>query len=536
MALKTPSTRHDPSLAVADGISALCRRRDIEPSKIRYFAHGTTLAVNTLVERNGAKTGALLTRGFTDTLELRRLRLPKANDFFVPRPVPLVARRHVRPVDERMLSDGTVRTPVRRDDVEAQVRQLLDDGIETVAVCFLHAHRNPAHERLARQWIAESFPDLDVCASSDIWPQQREYERSLISVINAYAGGRMKRYLARLQRRTADLGMTCRVFATKSNGGVTTAARAAQRPVETLLSGPAAGVIGAWHVARAIGESKVLAVDMGGTSVDISIIDGGIGYATENTVGGFPVVMPAVDVSAVGAGGGSIAWTDAEGVLKVGPESAGAVPGPACYGRGGVRPAVTDAYVTAGIVDSGGLLGGEMALDRSLAHGAIDSLAQVLGFSRAETADAILQVTTASIYAQLLPQAARRGVDIADFSLLAYGAAGPTQVFMLAREIDIRRVIVPPSPGLLCALGCLVADFRADFVQSVWRDAAQLPDGELQEVYLRLEREARDWLAEQDVGAERVHVLYSADLCHIGQSWEVNVAFPPHRPGRADRG
>ena len=525
-ALKTPSTRQDPSLAVANGIEELRRRHGIDPADVRYFAHGTTLAVNTLLERNGAKAGVLMTRGFTDTLELRRLRLSKANDFFVPKPVSLVPRRHVRPIRERMRADGSVHTAITREDVEAQVAGLAADGIETLAVCFLHAHQNPEHERLAKAWIEERFPEIYVCTSSEIWPQQREYERSLISVINAYVGGRMKTYFHTLEQRTRDLGMSCRVFSTKSNGGVMGVASAAERPVETLLSGPASGVIGAHYVARMIGDPNIVTVDMGGTSVDVSIIENEIRYATENTVGDFPVIMPAVDVSAVGAGGGSIAWTDAEGVLKVGPESAGAVPGPACYGRGGKRPTVTDAYLTAGIVAPESFLGGEMTLDRDAAHTAIDAVANALGFTRAETADAILQVTTANIYAELLPQMARRGVDTSGFSMVAYGAAGPTQVFMLARELNMRRVIVPPSPGILCALGCLVADFRADFVQSIWREADAFPDDELREIYTRLEQQARAWLADQEVELDQVSIARSADLCYVGQSYEVNVPFP----------
>ena len=535
IALKTPSTPEDPSLAVANGIAEFTGRHGVDPADIRYFAHGTTLAVNTLLERNGARTGVLMTRGFTDTLELRRLRLPKANDFFVPKPVPLVPRRLVRAVDERMLSNGEVRHPVRRDDVEAQVRFLLDEGVETVAVCFLHAHRNPQHEWLASRWIAESFPRLYVTTSSQVWPQQREYERSLICVINAYVGDRMKTYFTTLEKRTADLGMTCRVFSTKSNGGVMSAASAARRPVETLLSGPASGVIGAHHVATAIGDEDVVTLDMGGTSVDVSIVHGSIGHATDNTIGDIPVIMPAVDVSAVGAGGGSVAWTDAEGVLKVGPESAGASPGPACYGKGGTRPTVTDAYLTAGIIAAKSFLDGTMELEDARAHAAIETLAPVLGRTRNETADAILQVTTANIYSQLMPQMARRGIDTAGFSLLAYGAAGPTQAFMLARELDMRRIIVPPSPGTLCALGCLAADFRADFVQSVWRDLDACPDDELRDIFGRLESEAGEWLAEQDVGMKEVHVLRSADLCHVGQSYEVNVPFPDTRDfGAAD--
>jgi N-methylhydantoinase A len=303
-------------------------------------------------------------------------------------------------------------------------------------------------------------------------------------------------------------------------------ASAADRPVETLLSGPASGVIGAAYIGRLIGDTRLVTIDMGGTSVDVSIVQDEIRYATENTIGDFPVIMPAVDVSAIGAGGGSIAWTDAEGVLKVGPESAGADPGPACYGRGGTRPAVTDAYLVAGIIAPDKFLGGEMTLDRQAAERAIDGIGAVLGLGRRETADAILQVTTSNIYAELLPQIARRGVEASDFSLIAYGAAGPTQTFMLARELNMRRVIVPPSPGILCALGCLVADMRADFVQSIWHEADDLADHEIQAIYARLEERARAWLDEQNVDLDQVYLLRSADACFVGQSYEVNVPFP----------
>jgi N-methylhydantoinase A len=525
-ALKIPSTRADPSDAVIAGIDALRARFGIEPSDIRYFAHGTTLGVNTLLERNGAEGGALMTEGFTDTLELRRLRLPKANDFFVAKPRALVPRRRVKPIRERLLANGNVLTPIERDDVLARVRELLEDGIETLAVSFLHAHRNPRHERLAKGWIEEEFPELYVCASSEIWPQQREYERSLISVINAYVGNRLRSYFRALESRLTDIGMTCRVFSTKSNGGVMSVASAAASPVETLLSGPASGVIGAAYVGKLMGDSRLVTLDMGGTSVDVSIVYDGLRYSSENTIGDFPVIMPAVDVSAVGAGGGSIAWTDAEGVLKVGPESAGADPGPACYGRGGTRPTVTDAYLCAGIIAPDKFLGGEMTLHASAAEQVIDEIGTKLELDRKQSADAILQVTTANIFAELLPQLARRGVDSRELSIMAYGAAGPTHVFMLARDLNVRRVIVPPSPGILCALGCLVADVRADFVQSIWRTAEDMGDDELEGIFADLDEQARTWLESQAVELDQVHVLRSADMCYVGQSYEVNVAFP----------
>lgn len=526
IALKTPSTPDDPARAVAAGIEALEARHGIDTAAIRYFAHGTTLALNTLLERTGARVGVLMTRGFTDTLELRRLRLSRANDFFVPKPVSPVPRRRVRPIDERLHPDGRVRTAPRREDVQEQLRALLAEGIDTLAICFLHAHRNPAHERLVRDWIRESAPGLPVCASSDVWPQQREYERAAVTVVNAYVAPRMGAYFERLERLCRRLAMPCRPLATKSNGGVMSLAAAAARPVETLLSGPASGVVAAHRLAGLAGTENIVTFDMGGTSADMSVVEGALRSSGETAVGDVPIVVPAIDICALGAGGGSIARVDAEGVLKVGPRSAGASPGPACYGRGGREATVTDAWLAAGILAPAGLLGGEMALDRRAGGRAIDTLAGPLGVARHRAADAVLQVAVAGIYAELLPQLARRGSDADGFALFAYGAAGPTAAFMLAREAEIGRVIVPPAPGLLCALGCLLSDLRADFVASVWRETATLPADELRAIFARLEAEARAWLAEQKVVLERVYLLRSADLCYVGQSFEVNVPFP----------
>ncbi len=526
VALKVASVREEPENAIVTGLKTLQDRHGIDPSRIAYFSHGTTLGVNTLLERNGAEVGLITTKGFRDILELRRLRLPKANDLFAPRPHALIPRRRVVEVEERLLQDGQVLKPIEREQVEAAARALIESGVTNIAVCFLHAYRHDRHERQAKAWIEETFPGVYVITSCEIWPQQREYERCLVSVINGYIGARMRTYFDTLARKTAALGMECRIFSTKSNGGVMSVEAAAERPVETLLSGPASGVIGAAFIGRVIGDEKLITIDMGGTSVDIAVITGEVPYSNENTVGDFPVLLPAVDVSAIGAGGGSIAWLDAEGVLKVGPRSAGARPGPACYGRGGEQPTVTDAYAALGICSPDGLLGGEMKLDIEKARVALKKVGDRLGKSVEETADAILQVATANIYAELVPQLARRGVDAAEYSLLAYGAAGPTHVFMLAREINVRRVLVPPTPGLLCAMGCLVADLRADFVRSLWQESRDFTDVGLQETYVALETEARAWLERQHVDVKQVYLIRSADLCYSGQSFEVNVVFP----------
>ena len=531
--LKTPSTPQ-PERAVVEGLHEYRARHGIEPGGIEYFSHGTTLAVNTLLEHRGATGGLLTTAGFRDMLELRRLRLDQPNNLFAHRPHVLIPRRLVREVRERMRHDGRIAIPIARADVEAGASALVEQGVETITVAFLHAHRNDAHERLAKGWIEALFPGLYVCTSAEIWPQQREFERALAAVMNAYVGARMKTYFDTLRHEVDALGVSCRIFSTKSNGGVMSVEAAARRPVETLLSGPAAGVIGAAYVGRRMGVHRLVTLDMGGTSVDVSVVDGELSYSTENTIGDYPVIMPAVDISAIGAGGGSVAWTDAEGVLKVGPRSAGAVPGPACYGRGGEDATVTDAYLQVGIIRSDAFLGGEMPLAPERADAALSRLGSTLDLDATEAADAVLQVASANIYAALVPQLARRGVDGADFALLAYGAAGPTHAFMLARELDFQRVIVPPAPGTLCALGCIAADFRADFVASVWRECSALGGRELRAIYERLEADALGWLAEQRVDLDEVYLLRSGDLCYSGQSYELGVALPVQETAELD--
>jgi N-methylhydantoinase A len=522
-ALKTSSTADAPDEAIVNGLVAMRSRFGVEPSRIDYFSHGTTLAVNTLLQRNGAAVGVLTTRGFRDTLELRRLRLPKSNDYFVPKPRSLVPRRHVHEIDERLLSDGSVLIAIDKAQVEEAARALHAEGIRSIAVCFLHSFRNEMHERSAKGWIEALYPDVYVCTSSEIWPQQREYERFLISVINGHVGARMTRYFAALSERLVGLGLNARAFSTKSNGGVMSLEAAAARPVETLLSGPASGVIGAAYVGKLIGEKRLITLDMGGTSTDISVVDGEVSYSSDNTIGDFPVIMPAVDVSAIGAGGGSIAWINPEGVLKVGPHSAGAVPGPVCYGRGGVDPTVTDAYVTAGLCSPHNFLGGEMRVDGEAAASTIRTLANRMGLNAFETADAILRITTANIYAGLVPQIARRGVDVSDCALFLYGAAGPTHGFMVAREMGFGKVIVPPTPGLLCALGCLVADLRADFVRTVTHPLDAMDDEALRALYGDLARQARAWMEREAVVLDQVFTICSADMSYAGQSFELNV-------------
>ncbi len=522
---KQPSRPDRPAQAILDGLEALLRRERIAAPDIQqYLASGSTLAVNTLIQRSGAITGLLMTEGFRDVLEMRRTRLPGAPSFYADRPIPLARRRHVREIRERLHADGTVHIPIDLDAVEAAVRQLLGEGVEALAVCFLHCYRNPAHEAAAAARIRERFPDLFLSVSSEIWPQQREYERALAAVMNAHMGPVLQVYFADIEQGIRALGVTCPVMTSKSNGGVMTARRAARVPVETLLSGPASGAIAAAALGRQAGIRDLIAFDMGGTSADVAVVAGGeVPTSTESAVGDFPVILPAVAVHCIGAGGGSIAWTDAAGVLKVGPLSAGADPGPACYGKGGTQPTVTDAYVTLGIIDPDQFLGGTYRLDGARAQEAIGAIGRRLGLDVVGAAASILRVATANMYSQFLPLMARHGVDPRDFTLLAYGGAGPTHACLLAQEVGIQRVVVPPTPGAFCALGCLVADARADFIRTVYCGADRMPSGEVETAFAALEDQAGTWLREEGLSFAQVRYVRGAEMRYTGQSYEVPV-------------
>lgn len=531
-AFKVPSLPADPADAVVGGFRRLADE-GADLGDVSLFVHGTTIALNALLQRAGARVGLLATRGFRDVLQLRRLRLDGAPGFFVEQRAPLVPRRDIREIGARILADGTEIRALDPEEIARAAAELVGAGCEALAICFMHAYRNGEHERAAAALVRERHPGLHVTLSSDVWPQQREYERTQIAVINAHVAPVMERYYERLVGSLSGLGVRAPVFSTKSSGGIMSAARAAERPVETLLSGPASGVVAAAALGRAAGHDALVAFDMGGTSADIGLIeDGSVRTSTENAIGDFPVIMPAVDIASIGAGGGSIAHVDASGVLKVGPRSAGADPGPACYGRGGTDPTVTDAYVVLGMIEPDRFLGGELALDADAARDACGRVAKPLGLDAEEGAEAILRVATANMFASLLPLMAQRGANPRDFTLLAYGGAGPTHAFYLAREVGFERVVIPAAPGTFCALGCLLADVRADFVRTIYAPLAELSDERLAGAFAELRTEADRWLAEERVGVETT-IGYSADMRYHGQSYEIAVGLPePDGDGR----
>ena len=525
--LKVPTVPHDPVEGVWNGLDALRADSGVEPNEIGYFVHGTTIAVNTLIERKGARLALLVTKGFRDLLIIQRLRIPNPQNWFGGRPAPLIRRARVYEIDERLRADGSVHTPISEEALERALEQARAEGVVGLVVCFLHAFRNPVHEKAARDYLERRAPELHVCCSHEVWPRMREYERAIVSIINAYVAPRVAGYLGELEERLADLGVPAVPYITRSNGGVMTARSARRVPGDMLLSGPAAGVVGAVQVAERAGIRDFITLDVGGTSADVAIVEGGRPQMSQSEhVADFPIMMPVVGVSSIGAGGGSVAWVDDAGVLKVGPESVGSDPGPACYGRGNERPTLTDAFLVGGLVTPQTFAAGRHPLSLELAEQAIETLATGLDKSPAEAADAVLSVAVAASYAELSNLAAQRGVGLRDFSLVAFGGAGPLLACRVANEAGIDRILVPPTPGTLCAVGALCADVAGNVVQSVVGTLADcLPV--LPELYSELEQQAREWLAEEAPFLDEHRVALSADMRYVGQSFEIAVELEP---------
>jgi N-methylhydantoinase A len=526
LSLKTPTVPDDPTRGVANGL-ALLAQQGINPAEIGYFVHGTTIGVNTIIQRNCARIALLVTEGFRDVLEMARLRLPTPWDFYGQRPQPLLPRDLVLPVRERMRFDGRIETPLSELEIERVIAELEALAVEGVAICLLHAYANPAHESALKTALAEMAPHLFVSASSEIWPQMREYERALVTVMNAYVRPPLVRYLNGLETALHELGVTTRPYLTRSNGGIMTTTAAKEHPVQTLLSGPASGVIGAVGEATRAGFNDLISFDMGGTSADVALVTGGqVEFSREAHVGDFPLFLPVVGLSSIGAGGGSIAWLDGAGVLKVGPRSAGADPGPACYGLGGEEPTLTDAFLLCGYLNPD-RFAGKSRLDESAAATAVEKLADPLGLTVSDTASAIIRVALATMYTEFSAVLERRGIDPRDFTLVAFGGAGPVVACLLADEVNISRVLVPSTPGTLAALGARHADVAADFIRSVhWRLDEPTPPA-VSSAIDDLRSQSLAWLSQEAPATERTDMTWTADMRYVGQSHEIETPLLP---------
>ncbi|MFT4029900.1 MAG: hydantoinase/oxoprolinase family protein [Protaetiibacter sp.] len=530
---KVSSTPADPGRAVVEGVRSALRFVAAEApgeglwSSIVYFAHGTTVATNALLEGRGARAGLITTEGFRDLLELGRQRRPRLYQLDARKPEPLAPRDLRLTVDERVRYDGSVERALDLDEVRTRVRELRAAGVEAVSVCFLYSYLTPKHEQQVKEILEEELPEAFLSISHEVLPEFREYERVSTVMINAFIGPVMAGYLARLRTRLAEEGLEVTPHVTQSNGGVMSFQMAERLPVRTVLSGPSTGVVGAARVSAAAGHPDIITFDMGGTSSDVALVSGGRPTSANGMVlDGRPVRAPMLDINTVGAGGGSIAWIDDGGHLKVGPRSAGADPGPACYGLGNEEPTVTDANIVLGILNQEHLLGGSMSIDAALSFAAVERVGARIGLGVEETAQGIISVVTANMARAIRVISVQRGYDPADYALVAFGGAGPLHSGRLAAELGIPRTVIPQRPGALSALGMLMTELRADFTRSRLSRLVVEQAPSISAVYAALDREADSWFEEERVAPDARSRRHIADVRYVGQNYELTVEVP----------
>jgi N-methylhydantoinase A len=528
---KVPTTPENRALGTVQGLLRALEAQGRAGADVGYVGHGMTTATNAIIQRKGGHTAFITNEGFRDLLLIGRQDRPSLYDIRQTRPQPLVARGDCHTVRGRMDHAGREVTPLDEDGLRAIAARLKADKIEAVAICFLHAYANPAHERRAREILVEALPGIPVCASTDILAEFREYERASTVALNAFLMPIMGHYLASLTGLLGDgakgLGVAADVpvMIMEASGGLMTVATAHERPVHTVLSGPAGGVVASAHVAKLSGFPDIITMDMGGTSTDISLILGGEPQVTrEASLERTPIRIPVIDINAIGAGGGSIAWIDDGGALRVGPHSAEAIPGPACYGRGGTLPTVTDANLVLGRFGGETRLGGDLRLDAGAAKRAIKrEIAAPLGLDLVTAAAGILRVANANMGRGIRVVSIERGHDPRGLTLVPFGGAGPMHGSPIARDLAIPRLLVPPTPGILCALGLLVADLRHDLSQTRLAAHAALSAADAEQALAPMLAEARRLLAEDRIPAERQRVEMRVEMRYIGQSFELPV-------------
>ena len=524
---KVPSTPDDPSRGIAGGVEEGIARVGATLGGIGYFGHGTTVATNALIQLRGVRTGLITTDGFRDLLEIGRQKRPDLYDLQADKPETLVTRDLRLEVKERVRHDGTVELDLDEGAVRRAAEALRDAGVEAVAVCFLYGFLRPGHEERARAIVAEILPDAFISTGHEVAPEFREFERLSTAVVNAYLGPVMRRYINRLGTRLREGGLSTTPHLTQSNGGVIGFDQAARLPVRTVLSGPSTGVVAAQALATQVGIPDLITFDMGGTSSDVALLSGGqCRLASEAVVHGYPIKAPMLDIHTVGAGGGSIAYIDNGGLLKVGPRSAGADPGPVCYGRGNTEPTVTDANVVLQTLNPTHLLGGRMKVDQALARAAIERLAGPLGLGTMETAQGIISVVTANMARAIRVISVQRGYDPRDYTLVAFGGAGPLHAARLARELDIPRILVPRNPGILCAMGLLLTDLRADFASTelLTLGTAALP--KVSAAFGTLLARATTWFDEEHIPPAARQTTRTVDMRYQGQNYELPIPVP----------
>ena len=517
---KVPTLTADPAAGILEGINELLDQKQIARSDVKLVVLGTTLATNAVLEGKWARTGMLTTVGFRDVLELARQRRPHYFNLDIPKPMPPAARDCRVEVAGRIAHDGSEVTPLSEDDVRRGIELLKAKNVEAVAICFMHSYANADHEERARALVTKLWPEIYLCTSSDVLAEFREFERFATATVNASLMPVMDRYLERFEAGVKQLGIRQAPRVMQSNGGAVSPGAVRKIPVNTFFSGPAGGVIGSVGLGKQLALPNLITFDMGGTSTDVCLIrNGEPAKKSERMMGGFPVRTRTLDIHTIGAGGGSIAWTDAGGLLKVGPQSAGAYPGPAAYGRGGTQATVTDANVVLGRLNPKALLGGRMAMHADQAHAVIDKIAQSLAVDRTQAAAGVIEIINVNMMGAVRVISVEQGEDPRDFTLVAFGGAGPLHAADVARNMGMRRVLVPPRPGLLSAIGLLHAEVRGDFslTRLVRAEAAGLKA--LNAGFKILKKRGADWLkGERET---RGSYAWFADLRYDGQNFEL---------------
>jgi N-methylhydantoinase A len=529
--VKTPSTQSDPSEGVLNGVKRICEEAGIQVSELRNILHGTTVATNAVLESKGARVGLITTTGFKQILHLARSQTPGplAGWIIMIKPDPPASLADTREAAERMDARGETVVPVDEAQVESIVRDLLESGVESLTVALINSYVNGAHEQQIGAIVERIAPGFPVTLSSDVLPEFREYERALTACMNSYVRPKVASYIKQLQGALAGIGATADVTILRSDAGLMTTREAMRNPIYGVLSGPSGGVAGALFIARRAGFDDILTFDMGGTSTDVALCQNGqptIGR--ETTIGQFRIKVPSVNVHTIGAGGGSVAHVpQLTKALRVGPQSAGAEPGPAAYGKGGAEPTVTDANVVLGHLPPS-LLGGEMTLDVDAARAAVQGIADAMGLASAEeAAEGMIAIVNENMAGALRLVSVQRGHDPRDFALVAYGGAGPLHANAVAKLMGSFPVIVPPAPGLLCAIGDLVADFRDEFAQTHIRLVSQASGDEVAGILDDLGARAQEWLTGEGIDESARRITYVADMRYHRQGYEIPVAIDP---------
>ncbi|MCA3420927.1 MAG: hydantoinase/oxoprolinase family protein [Roseomonas sp.] len=529
---KVSTTPADPSIGVVEGILALCAKAGVAPAAIGHVLHGTTIATNAALEYRGAECGMITTRGYRDVVHIGRHQRPEHYSIQQRIPwqaTPLVKRRHRLVVSERLIPPrGDVLIPLAENEVRDAARHFKEIGIASIAICFLFSYLNPDHEHRARDIVLEEFPEAFVTISSDVAPQFREFERFTTTAMNAFVGPAVRDYVARLEGRMRAGGLQADLHIMGSNGGVATAKMVADRPVITMLSGPAAGVLGGIWAGALSGRDNLITFDIGGTSADIGIVTAGRfaeATARDTWIAGFPLLTPMIDIHTIGAGGGSIARLDAGGAFRVGPQSAGAMPGPAGYGRGGTLPTVTDANIVLGRLDPKNFLGGAMALDVAASKGVIERFAAETALPMEQTALGILTIINANMANAIRSRTVQKGIDPRGYALVAFGGAGPLHAVEVAQILGIKEVIIPPAPGITSAMGLLTTDLKYDAVRTCFQFSGTPDLARMARDFTAMEAEIAAQFAADGLDPGSARYERAGDLRYVGQGYELRVAF-----------